>query len=715
MWEPLETLDCSLEEGVELGVKRFVDISVSIASSVGLTGDVGARRPRFGFRVIGRIKRLIQERRRCFREVLRDRRGSSQEREAVELWEESKASTKKECARESWKAFQANLEKGRNLMVLSKQKEFWNWLKSLSGKESWQRHYAKVLADVEGRSQNLEAWVGVSVAEHPELTKINGPIVWKEVKSVLKEIEYHKAAGVDGLPPEWFKAMLGSQRGGQESRNQRKRRKKEKKRLSPMVQAFLKVVNGIWDAGHIPSNLNSTVLVSIPKKGDLTLHDNYRGISLIPVLLKILTSVIIKRIESELEERKFFTKSHADLKKAYDMLPHEALMKKLRAVGVAGKALDFFRNLYSSTSVKVRFEDLVLAPIPVQRAVRQGCPASPSLSNIFINDIMDGFKGLGVEVPRISDVIARLLFVDDLVLFADKAMVVFGDQDRLKLEELLIGEERIGVCESYKYLGLEVDSKLSIERMIKERATTEVIGMHDQSKQQPLQRVVVEGIKWMVGKSAKSSAVGVTILHLTRAVRLGIVDHRIGVRCPLCNKEGGDSLFHVLVKCPRLVHIRNMIEGLESLVLKLWLTSAANDDKSRLVLLLGGEIGGRLCNWLRGCPHWRGTAGFVHVVNLLAEVIPVYDQALREWEVQGDGSHLDLAKGPSGSDTTFEPMPERMRQTSFVSNQLGWVYLTLRRIPRVTGTESESFWPVRILQAMLEHGSLISLGRSFEP
>eukprot|EP01018_Ginkgo_biloba_P003871 Gb_38886 [translate_table: standard] len=100
-----------------------------------------------------------------------------------------------------------------------------------------------------------------------------------------------------------------------------------------------------------------------------------------------------------------------------------------------------------------------------------------------------------------------------------------------------------------------------------------------------------------------------------RAIRLGLVDHRIGVRCLLCNEEGGDSLFHVLVKCPSLVHIRNRIEG------------------------------------------------FVHVANLLTEVIPVYDQALRECEVQGDGSQLGLAEGPSGSDTTFEPTPERVGPT----------------------------------------------------
>eukprot|EP01018_Ginkgo_biloba_P020344 Gb_41498 [translate_table: standard] len=138
-----------------------------------------------------------------------------------------------------------------------------------------------------------------------------------------------------------------------------------------------------------------------------------------------------------------------------------------------------------------------------------------------------------------------------------------------------------------------------------------------------------------------------------RVMRLGLVDHRIGVRCLLCNEEGGDSLFNVLVKCPILVHIRSRIESLESLVTRLWLTNVADDDESQLALFLSGEIGGRLCNWLRGRPHWRGTVGFVHVVNLLAEVIPMYNQALRDWEVQGDGSKLDLAEGPSGSGITF--------------------------------------------------------------
>eukprot|EP01018_Ginkgo_biloba_P004978 Gb_17721 [translate_table: standard] len=197
-------------------------------------------------------------------------------------------------------------------------------------------------------------------------------------------------------------------------------------------------------------------------------------------------------------------------------------------------------------------------------------------------------------------------------------------------------------------------------------------------------------------------------LLVKRVVRLGLVDHRIGDRCPLCNEGGGDSLFHVLIKCPSLVHVRNKIEGIESLVSKLRLTSVVDDDRSQLALLLGGEVGGGIRNWLWGRLHWRGTAGFVHVVNLLDEVIPLYNQALQDWGVQGDRSQLSLAEGPSRSDTTFEPMPERVGSAFHQGTQ--W-----SRIPRVIETESVSSWPVRILQAMLEHGSLISSGCAFEP
>eukprot|EP01018_Ginkgo_biloba_P037829 Gb_11246 [translate_table: standard] len=168
--------------------------------------------------------------------------------------------------------------------------------------------------------------------------------------------------------------------------------------------------------------------------------------------------------------------------------------------------------------------------------MRQGCLASLSLFNIFINDIMDGLNGLGVEVPGISDVIVGLLFADDLVLFVESVpqlkemlknmhkwaqkwgmvceidmceyMVVFGDQDRLKLEELLIGEDRIGwllVCEV-------------VWEAWESKHSTEALQFYNEFK--------LKGSREFFKRAMR------------RTIKLGIVDHRIGVRCPLYNGEG---------------------------------------------------------------------------------------------------------------------------------------------------------------------------------
>eukprot|EP01018_Ginkgo_biloba_P012498 Gb_29940 [translate_table: standard] len=171
-------------------------------------------------------------------------------------------------------------------------------------------------------------------------------------------------------------------------------------------------------------------------------------------------------------------------------------------------------------------------------------------------------------------------------------------------------------------------------------------------------------------------------LLVKRAVRLGLVDHRIGGRCLLCNEEGGDSLLHVLVKCLSLVHSRSRIECLESLVSMLRLTNAANDAKSRLGLLLDGEIGIRLCNCVQPRPTGLGS--------------------VRRWV-----STLP-SRGAFGKRSTFEEKLEGLGPTFYQGTQ--W-----SRIHRATGTKSESSWPVCILQAMLEHGSLISSGSAFEP
>ncbi|MCO5576040.1 hypothetical protein L7F22_029847 [Adiantum nelumboides] len=112
--------------------------------------------------------------------------------------------------------------------------------------------------------------------------------------------------------------------------------------------------------------------------------------------------------------------ANIDFEKAYDTVQHEALFLNMEAAGIGGRAMNYFRALYQSSKVKVRVGAKLNQEVLVARGLRQGCPASPTLFNIFIDDILDeSANDLGIAIPSLLQKIKGLLFVDYLVLLAE--------------------------------------------------------------------------------------------------------------------------------------------------------------------------------------------------------------------------------------------------------------------------------------------------------
>ncbi|KAH6581010.1 hypothetical protein BASA61_009271 [Batrachochytrium salamandrivorans] len=185
----------------------------------------------------------------------------------------------------------------------------------------------------------------------------------------------------------------------------------------PGALALLRVANTIFLSGVIPKVWRCATIISIPKKGDATLASTSVGISLINVGLKILCKMVQARLSSLLESNNvlvpeqggFRTREEStaqvcalmdilrrrqiadlnshiafiDISKAFDTVPIHALLFKLRCIGIPTITMNFLSALYSTSNARIRSGSLLSDPFPVQRGVRQGCPLSGLLFNVF--------------------------------------------------------------------------------------------------------------------------------------------------------------------------------------------------------------------------------------------------------------------------------------------------------------------------------------------
>ena len=107
---------------------------------------------------------------------------------------------------------------------------------------------------------------------------INPPTKAEDSKAI-KSLKSGKAAGPDGIPPEALKADVQTS--------------------TEMIHPLLMK---IWENEQIPVEWKKGYLVKLPKKGDLSSCNNWRGIMLLSIPSKILTRIILERIKKALDE-----------------------------------------------------------------------------------------------------------------------------------------------------------------------------------------------------------------------------------------------------------------------------------------------------------------------------------------------------------------------------------------------------------------------------
>jgi hypothetical protein len=175
-------------------------------------------------------------------------------------------------------------------------------------------------------------------------------------------------------------------------------------------------------------------------------------------------------------------------RKAFDKVDRTALMLKLLNVGIGGTFYQSIKSMYSKNLVSVKVDSGRTAYFECTQGVRQGDGLSPTLFNVFVNDLVPILLNTECEPAMYGNVpMGCLLYADDLIIISEsqngfengiKNLLTYCDKWKLKVNtdkskvmvtckkkskqvphhKFKIHNAELEYVHEYKYLGVIISS-----------------------------------------------------------------------------------------------------------------------------------------------------------------------------------------------------------------------------------------------------------------
>ena len=294
--------------------------------------------------------------------------------------------------------------------------------------ERWKEHFDEVL-NVDSARTDLPNGIGPGAAQQlPEVT--TSEISEAEIRGVISRLKNRKSPGKDSINAEMLKCTQDT-----------------------AIKKLHKLFNKIMAEQKVPSDWRRSLIVKIPKKGNLTICDNYRGISLLSVPSKIFCRILIDRIKMGVDEKlrqeqsgfrqgrgtleQIFTLRNileqcmewqapiyvnfVDFRKAFDSVIREKLWVIMKEYGIPSLYINIIRDLYDQSSSCILEGNRTSDWFEVRSGVKQGCVMSGFIFVIVIDWVMrntlDKRRGLRWNL---TTVLEDLDYADDIALLASR-------------------------------------------------------------------------------------------------------------------------------------------------------------------------------------------------------------------------------------------------------------------------------------------------------